>query len=162
MVAAGGGVLGGGVTEAVLGAQLLGNLTVDLGYVLILLDLEEAAAGLLGHALEVFLAVDMARASGISASIGVAARTAAGIASAGIASTRVPAAGVAAAGITSSWIASARISSAWITAARARSTAATAGWVAAAVAGIILVRLLALEVDSVDDGVGALGGLHRF
>src|SRR3979490_3422787 len=46
VVAAGGGVLGGGVAETVLGAQLFGDLVVDLGYFLIFLDLEEAAAGL--------------------------------------------------------------------------------------------------------------------
>src|ERR1700726_332889 len=60
VVAAGGGVLGGGIAEAVLGAQLFGDLLVDLGHVQILLDLEEAAAGLLSHALEDFLAVGVA------------------------------------------------------------------------------------------------------
>src|ERR1700738_2122054 len=84
VVAAGGCVLGGGVAEAVLGAQLFGDLVVDLGYVLILLDLEETAAGLLGHALEGFLAVDMAWAGGI-----VAAIVASTVASAWIATARI-------------------------------------------------------------------------
>src|ERR1700738_4471825 len=65
VVAAGGCVLGGGVAEAVLGAQLFGDLVVDLGYVLILLDLEEAAAGLQCHALEDFPAVDVVSTVGI-------------------------------------------------------------------------------------------------
>jgi hypothetical protein len=60
VVAVGGGVLGGGVAETVLSAQLFSDLVVDLGYVLILLDLEEAASGLLGHALEVLFAIDVA------------------------------------------------------------------------------------------------------
>src|SRR5580704_12771417 len=59
VVAAGGGVLGRGVAESILGAEFFGYLVVDLGDVLIFLDLEETAAGLLGHALEVFFAIDV-------------------------------------------------------------------------------------------------------
>src|SRR5260370_39215983 len=69
VVAAGGGVLAGGVAEAVLGAQLFGDLVVDLGNVLILLNLEETTSGLLGHTFEVFLTIDVASAGGIVAAI---------------------------------------------------------------------------------------------
>ena len=61
VVAVGGGVLAGGVAETVLGAKLFGDLVVDLSDVLVFLDLEETSAGLLGHALEDLLAVDVAR-----------------------------------------------------------------------------------------------------
>src|SRR3981189_3169642 len=69
VVAAGGGVLAGGVAEGVLGAQVFGDVVVDLYSVLIFLDLEEAAAGLLGHALEDFFAVRAVAAVGIGAAI---------------------------------------------------------------------------------------------
>src|SRR5271167_3438504 len=97
VVTAGGGVLGGSVAETVLRAKLLGDLVVDLGDVLIFLDLEETAAGLLGHARENFLAVDVALAGGIVASIVAAAVTSAWVAAA--------TAGIAASGVATAWIA---------------------------------------------------------
>ena len=51
VVACSSGVLTGSKAKPILGAQLLGDLVVDLGYVLILLDLEEPASSLLGHTL---------------------------------------------------------------------------------------------------------------
>src|ERR1700678_2321207 len=127
VIAGGRGVLRRGVAETVLGAQFLGDLIVDLGYILILLDLEEAAAGLLGHALEVFLAVSAALAAGIGAPIVAAAVSAAGVATTGIAAA--------------AWIA----------------TTARIATAAAIVLGIVLLRLLAFEDNHVDGGVGALG-----
>ena len=151
VVAVGGGVLGGGVAEAVLGAQLFRDLVVDLGYVLTLFDLEEAASGLLGHALEVLFAIDVAWAGGIVASI-VASAVASRIATSRVATT----------GITAAWVATSGIAAAGVTTTGIASAAAT--WIAAATAivGIVLVGLFAFEVDGVDDGVGALGGFDGF
>jgi hypothetical protein len=136
VVAGGCGVLAGGIAEAVLGAQLFDDLIIDLGYILILLDLEEAAAGLLGHAFKVFLSVDVAS----------------GIIAASIAATRISA----------SWVTSARVASAGIAAAGVAATRISTTGVAATVLGAILVGLFAFEVDGVDDGVGALGGFDGF
>jgi acetyl esterase/lipase len=135
MIASSSGILRGCVTEAVLGAQLFGDLGVDLGYVLILLDLEESAAGLVDHALEVLFAVGAPLRWGVVASASVAA---------GVASTP---ARVAAAGVTSSGIAASRVATARVAAAA----------LVLVVVGSVL-GLVAFEVDGVDDGVGALGG----
>src|SRR5277367_3582043 len=137
MVAVGGSVRGRCVAEPVLGPKLFCDLVVDLGDVLVLFNLEEAATGLLGHALEDFLSVDMALA-GIVAAV-VASATAGIAASAGVATT-----------------APARITTARV---------ATSGIATSATATVlrrILLRLLSLEVDGVDDGVGAMSGFNRF
>ena len=135
VVAVGGGVRGRGVAETVLGAQLFGDLVVDLGDILVLLHLEETASGLLGHALEDLFAVDVAlAAAGIVAAI--VAATTAGI----TAATRIASA---AAGIASAWVTAAGIASAATAAVLLRG---------------VLVTLFAFEVDGVDDGVGALAG----
>ena len=57
VVAVGGGVLVGGVAEAVLCAELGSDLRVYLVYSLLFGDLEEATSGLRGHAFEDFFAV---------------------------------------------------------------------------------------------------------
>ena len=69
VVSGGGGFLGRGVAEPVLGAKLFGDLVVDLGHGQVLLDFEETATGLLGHALEDFFAVGMASATGVVATV---------------------------------------------------------------------------------------------
>ena len=51
VVAGSSGVLIGSEAKPILGAQFLGDLVVDLGYILILLDFEETASSLLGHTL---------------------------------------------------------------------------------------------------------------
>src|SRR5882757_2531062 len=160
VVADGCGVLARGVAEVVLGAQLFRDLVVDLGYVLVLLDLEETAAGLLGHALENFPAVDVVSAVGIVAAITASARTAASrVASAGIAASRIATAGVTSARIAATGITAPRITAAGT----AASGIATAAWVAVGIAlGTLLARLFDFEVDGVDDGVGALGGCYGF
>jgi hypothetical protein len=126
------GFLGGGVAETILGTKLFGYLLIDLSNVLVLLDLEEAAAGLVCHALEDLLAVSVGLVGGIGA--GVVASTA----------SRVAAAGVTA------WIATTRIAS---------SRVATAATLRIVIHGVVL---FAFEVDGVDDGVGSLGGLDGF
>ena len=132
VVAVGGGLLVGGVAEAVLGAQLIADLLVDLGEGLFLADLEEASAGLVGHALEDLLAVDMAWETLRLTALAASASTPTGVATASTG--------------------------------KSTATAATAsGESSAALAARILIEsagcLAALEVDGVDDGVGALGGL---
>ena len=103
MVAVGGGVLVGRVTETVLGAKLFGDLVVDLSDVLFFLDFEETAAGLLGHAFEDLFAVDVVLAR-LVAACSAAIATAPGYpppppgshrrdTASGIAATRVAAAG---------------------------------------------------------------------
>ena len=136
MVAVGGGVRGRGVTETVLGSQFFGDLVVDLGDVLVLLHLEETASGLLGHALEDLFTVG-AGAGWIVVAAVVAATSAAGVSAT-------------ATGISPAWVASAGVSAAGI-------AAATTLWIV--VCGMIF---FSLEVDGVDDGVGALGGLDGF
>ena len=77
--------------------------------------------------------------------MGIVAAVVAAVASSGIASARITAAG-----ITTSGVAATRIAAAGIAAA------------AAAVADCSAWGLFALEVDGVDDGVGALGGFDGF
>src|ERR1700758_3088184 len=100
MIAVGGGFLSGGVAEAVLGSQFFSDLVVDLGDVLIFLDLKDAASCLLCHTLEDLLAVDVFLPAGVVAAV-IASATAAGITTARIATTRVATAWVATAGIAS-------------------------------------------------------------
>ena len=85
VITVGCGVLCRCVAEPVLGTKLFRNLVVDLGDVLVLLDLEEASAGLLGHTLEDFLPVNMALAGIVAAVVASAAARIA--APAGIAAT---------------------------------------------------------------------------
>ena len=132
VVALRGGVLVRGEGETVLGAELGGDLGVDVGGGLLFGDLEETSAGLVGHAIEDLLAVNLAAtlaagAVATAASTGIASATTAGVAATGESSGEAYASALTA-------------------------TSAAAGGVVAGLA------LLAFEVDGVDDGVGALGG----
>ncbi len=134
----GGGVLAGCVAETVLSTKLFGDLVVNLSDVLIFLDLEEAAAGLLGHAFQDLFAIDVAEGR-------IVAVVPAAIASSGIAATGIPTAGITTTSrVAATWIASARV------------TAATVLVV------VLHRRLFAFEVDGVDDSVGALGSFDGF
>ena len=139
VVSAGGGVLTGGVAETVLRAQLLGDLVVDLGNVLALLDLEEASAGLLGHALEGTFCRQRALGRIVAAVAATAVASATGVAATtGIAATATARVAATAAGV------------------------ATRVATTTAVLRVVLVGFFAFEVNGVDDRVGALGGLDGF
>jgi len=69
MVAVGSCVLGGGITEAILCPEFFRDLVIDLGDVLIFLDLEEPATGLLCHTFEDLLSIDVALAGIVSSTI---------------------------------------------------------------------------------------------
>ena len=93
MVAVGRCVLGGGITEAVLGSELFGDLIVDLGDILILLYFKEAPAGLLGHTFEDLLAVNVALAGIVAPIATTVTSTRISPAAAGLAPARISAPG---------------------------------------------------------------------
>src|SRR6266702_3485650 len=76
-----GGCLVWGVAETVLGTELFGDLSVDLGYGLLLRDFKEASSCLLRHALEDLLAVDSVRSASASGTTAWTATAATGVAS---------------------------------------------------------------------------------
>src|SRR5258708_33800503 len=78
VVSVGSSCLVRGVAETILGTELFGDLSIDLGYGLLLRDFEEASACLLGHALEDFFAVDAARTASASRAAAWVAATATG------------------------------------------------------------------------------------
>src|SRR5271170_1132812 len=131
MVAVGRCVLGRGITEAVLCPELFSYLVVDLGHILILLYFKEAPAGLLGHAFEDLLAVNVALAGIVAPAATTIASTRIAPTAAGVATARISTPGKAAPGIPAT--AALRIIVLWM-------------------------GLLALEINGVDDGIGSLGG----
>src|SRR5882757_7556477 len=91
-VVAAGLVFGRGIAQHELGAQLLGNLGIDVVHRVLLFGLEVPSPRLLGNTLEGFLAVGaVIPLSWIAASPGIA-------------STGIATAGIATAGISAPWI----------------------------------------------------------
>src|ERR1017187_10100634 len=133
MVAVGAGLLVRREGQPVLRAELLADLLVDVGHRLLLADLEQPSSRLVGHALKDLPAVESGNILRAALAGRAAARISSGVAS-GI-PTRI-------------------------------ASRVTAGIAAAIVPGIprmeapVRIRLFpALEVDGVNDGVGALGRL---